>query len=282
MSRQAVILALVGSVAIVSAQAPEQTAPAFEVASVKRNDSGGTGGGVGLRPNGYAATNTPLRTMILHAYELKRFQLVGGPSWIDAERFDAQARAGRDATDAQLFAMVRALLADRFKLRVRRERREEQPIYALVKSRDDGKLGPQLKPSTVDCSPRQPVGRAGPPPGDPLPPQRNPCGLYVTSFGDQGGTVTTKARTLADLASAVGGTLDRPVVDRTGLEGVFEFDLKWGADGTRITPGAGGSAANDTPSLFTALQEQLGLRLESARGPVEVLVIDSVERPTPD
>jgi len=280
-NRQVLILAFVGGMAVGSAQAPEQSALAFEVASVKRNASGSSGGGVGLQPSGYAATNVLLRTMIVHAYQLKRFQIIGGPNWIDAERFDAQARAAQDATEDQLFAMVRTLLAQRFKLVVHKEVRE-QPVYALVKSQVDGKLGGRLKPSTVDCSPRQLVAGSVAPTIEPLPPRSNPCGIYVTSFGDRGGAVTTRAKTIADLASALGSTLDRSVVDRIGLQGTYEFDLTWGADDARITPGTAGTAASDTPSLFTALQEQLGLKLESTRGPVDVLVIDSVERPTPD
>src|SRR5688572_31664247 len=174
--------------------------------------------------------------------------------------------------------MVRTLLAQRFKLVVHKEVRE-QPVYALVKSQVDGKLGGRLKPSTVDCSPRQLVAGSVAPTIEPLPPRSNPCGIYVTSFGDRGGAVTTRAKTIADLASALGSTLDRSVVDRTGLQGTYEFDLTWGADDARITPG---TAASVTASVVTALQEQLGLKLGSTRGPVDILVIDSVERPTPD
>lgn len=116
-------------VASALAQAPMRVA--FDAASVKRSQDGDSRGGVGLRPGGYAAANALLRTIILHAYRVKAVQLVGGPDWIDAERFDIQARAPRAASDDEMFAMVRTLLADRFKLAVHREERE-LPVYVLA------------------------------------------------------------------------------------------------------------------------------------------------------
>jgi uncharacterized protein (TIGR03435 family) len=231
----------------------------FDAASVKRSNTGRTDGGVGLRPpNRYAASNVLLRTILVHAYRLKRFQVLGGPDWIDTERFDIDARAPEGTSSQEdLFQMVRSLLADRFQLATHREVRE-LPIYALVEARTDQRMGPQLKSSDVDC--------AAPP---------NPCGMSSTSFTNGGGTLSATGKTLDDLATTLGGMTDRAVVNRTRLSGKYQMDLNWGTDGLGST-----QSVSDLPPLFTAIQEQLGLRLEPSRGPVEVLVIDHIERPT--
>jgi uncharacterized protein (TIGR03435 family) len=241
-----------------SAQKPQVV---FDAASVKRSDTGQAGGGVGLRPGGYAAANTLLRTIVAHAYQMKRAFVVGGPDWIDGERFDITARASGDATEEELFAMIRALLADRFRLVAHLETRE-LPIYSLVRARSDGRLGANLRRSAPDCA------AAG-----------NPCGMTSTGFTNGAGVVITKGRTVGDLASTLGGMLDRNVIDNTGLSGTYEIDLKWGPD--EVRPGAA-AAESELPPIFTAIQEQLGLRLQPARGPVTVLVIDSAQRPTRD
>lgn len=235
---------------------------AFDAASVKPSTSGSTAiGGVGLRPpDRYAASNVLLRTIIVHAYRLKRFQVVGGPDWIDAERFDIDARAPQGTTEPDaLFQMAQALLRDRFKFVAHRETRE-LPIYALVEARNDGRLGAQMKPVTLDCSVRS-----------------NQCGIGSTLFNNGGGNLNAKGRTVDDLASALGGMLDRAVINRSHQTGQFEIDLQWGADRLGNGPDATNS---DLPPIFTAVQEQLGLRLEPSRGPVEVLVIDRIERPS--
>ena len=128
-----------------------QPAPAFEVASVKRNTSGGDEGSIGPRPGGYAMASIPVRLLIVRAYELRSFQVVGGPSWIDGERFDLNARAPESTPSKEILAMLRTLLAQRFKLVTHVEQRE-QPVYALVTARGDGRLGPQMKASTLNCS----------------------------------------------------------------------------------------------------------------------------------
>jgi uncharacterized protein (TIGR03435 family) len=244
-------------VASIHAQAPVT----FDAASVKRSQPGVANGGVGLRPpDRYAASNALLRTIVVHAYQLRRFQVIGGPDWIDAERFDIDAHAPEGTTSRDdLFRMVRSLLAERFRLVAHTETRD-LPVYALVEARSDGRLGPQLRAADADCS------AAG-----------NPCGMNATSFGDKGGTVSTSGRTLDDFATTLGGMLDRAVVNRTHQSGRYAIDLKWGADrlGNTATP-----TDRDLPPIFTAIREQLGLRLEPARGPVTVLIIDHIERPS--
>jgi uncharacterized protein (TIGR03435 family) len=253
--------------ALIFAQAapiPTSTDLAFEVASVKQNKSGERNSSTSGRAGGFTATNVTGQQLIVYAYRLRQFQLASGPSWLGSDRFDIQARVPEGAKQDNP-AMTRALLRDRFKLVAHTEIKQEQ-VYALVVDRVDGKLGPQLKPSTKDCQPSQP--------GTP-----SPCGMN-TSVNDVGGTLTGNGQTMEQLVNALGSFgLNRMVIDRTGLMGSFDIELKWRPDNLRSTTGA---QASDLPSIFAALQEQLGLRLESQRGPVEFLVVDSIERPTPD
>jgi uncharacterized protein (TIGR03435 family) len=273
---------------------PADTAPAFEVASVKPNRSGAPGGSFVMPPGRFTATNIPLKVLVTNAYQLSFFQVVGGPDWVSTERFDVAATAPVVAPVDQTRAMVRTLLKDRFKLVVHMETRDT-PIYALVKARADGRFGPKLVPSTMDCGPmraeraaataaaaRARGGRvAVPPPSGPNDPVV--CGMRrITRSGSA--TIGYRAGniTMAALANALRPYVGREVVDRTGLPGEFDFEVEFSPPPTTGPPDAGVPAAplDDAASVFTALQEQLGLKLESTRGPVELMVIDSAERPT--
>jgi uncharacterized protein (TIGR03435 family) len=280
-----VVLAMAaGSVAQDFSPAFAQAAakPSFEVASVKPNKSGEAGMSIGTQPGGrYVATNTPLRMLILNAFALQGQQLVGLPNWASSERFDILAIAGKDipqtkegATAIQL--MLQSLLQDRFALRAHFET-QELPAYALVLARADGTLGPQLKASPVDCEALAAARRAGGPPDRgvgavgtvaPAAGERRPCSMRMGR-----GTITAGTMTMANLAGSLSSAVQRTVIDRTGLTGGFDLDLTYSLDQT---------ADATSPSLFTALQEQLGLKLESVRVPTQVVVIDSIERPTPD
>jgi uncharacterized protein (TIGR03435 family) len=241
--------------------------PTFEVASVKRNTSGTATVSVGPRPGGYEATNVPLRLLVELAFGVRPSQIVGGPGWMLSERFDVAARAPEGAAPSIIPAMLRTLLRDRFKLRARSEIRE-QPIYALIPSRVDGRLGPQLKPSTVECTP---PGRTP-----------NPCRLSGT-IGAAAGSVKGTGQTLGQLATFLTRNVDRPVVDQTEISAPFDFEFSWTADDLRAAAAdAGTLPARERAGLFTALRESLGLKLEATRGPVEFVVIDSVEPPAPD
>jgi uncharacterized protein (TIGR03435 family) len=249
-----------------SAQTPIATSVdmAFEVASIKPNKSGATNSSTSGRAGSFSASNVTARELIIYAYRLRPFQLAGGPGWIGSDRFDIQARPPENANDNR--AMTRALLRDRFKLVAHTETRQEQ-VYALVLARPDGGPGPQLKASTQNCATSQP-GAA------------SPCGIN-TSVNDTTGRMTGTGQSMEGLVNALGGFgLSRMVLDRTGLKGQFDFELRWTPDNLRAP--AGQAQANDAPSIFAALQEQLGLRLESQRGPVEFLVVDRIEQPTPD
>jgi uncharacterized protein (TIGR03435 family) len=248
---------------------------------------------VGTLPGGrFTATNVPLRLLLRFAYEVQDFQLIGAPGWVDADRFDIVATAGGAAgLNPPIRLMVRALLEDRFRLAARTESREG-PIYALVLARSDGRLAPGLRRSGPECLPITPF------PGAPAPPPPPP-GVSVDPSRARGrcpflplpGRVSAREMTMAQWATLLTQFVARPVVDRTGLAGAFDFDLQWTPD-YLAQPGAIGGPAGappppappgvdpNGPSLFTALQEELGLKLDAARGPVEVLVIDRVERPT--
>jgi uncharacterized protein (TIGR03435 family) len=268
-------LAFVVLCSLTASLAAQPAAPAFEVASVRRNTSGDRTGPY-LRYEGLqvVVVNNNLFTIVRGAWGLPPPQILDGPDWVRSqrERFDIRAKAPDGTARPQMPLMVRALLADRFKLKVHTETRD-RPIYALVVARPDGKLGPQMSPATSDCKPGLAAGngdeRIAPPPsnGD-----RLACGLQSSLGSIRGGGVQ-----IADFARVLSflGVLERPVVDRSGLTADYELDLRWSPDAdraSRVNP--------DLPSLFTALREQLGLKLEPTTGPVEVLVIDSAERPT--
>jgi uncharacterized protein (TIGR03435 family) len=257
-----------------SAQPP--SAPTFEVASVKTNALRNGVRGHSFPGDRFVATNVPLRDLIVVAYgeagqSLPDAQLSGGPSWIDSDRFDVSAKAAGDGTNsvAQKQLMLRALLAERFRLIVHVESRT-LPIYALILARKSGALGPRLRHSDVDCE----ALRAS------QPGQRERCILYALPSGK----LMLRGQTMMALANAFTSLLDRMVIDRTRLPGGFDADADFNPEGlpgmTQLSRDDPNRPGNDVPSLFTAIQEQLGLTLESTRGPVKVLVIDRVERPT--
>jgi bla regulator protein blaR1 len=267
--------------------------PAFEVASVKRNTSNDGRVMLGFQPGGrFNATGVTLKMLIGMAYgagqPLAPFQTVGGPDWLDRDRFDIVAKAEGDVApgpNGPIPLMVRALLVERFKLVVHTESRE-MPVYALVKAKADGSLGPQLKPAAVDCSAMRGV-RGGPPPAPPAPGERPPCAMRIAPGNLQGGGMN-----MAQLSSALMRmpAVNRMVLDRTGLTGGYDFDLTWTPDqmpqllAGGPPPGAPPFPPIDPngPSLFAAVQEQLGLKLESTKGPVDIVVVDAAEQPTED
>jgi uncharacterized protein (TIGR03435 family) len=288
-------LMAMGAAALMIASVTAQDArPAFEAASVKPNRSSDLRISLFFQPGGrLTATGVTLRMLIGAAYggpqPLADFQIIGGPSWIGSDRFDVIAKAtgdpqpGPNGPPQEMFLMIRTLLEDRFHLVVKRETRE-LPVYALLMARDDRRPGPQLNPAAVDCAALR--GR-GAPASPPQPGERPSCGIRVAPGDMVGGGMT-----ILQLAGALSRmpAVNRTVVDRTGLTGAFDFELKW-------TPGTGGQFAAggappgapplppidpNGPSIFAAVQEQLGVKLESTKGPVDVIVIDRAEQPTED
>jgi len=260
----------------VAAQNPELE-PHFDAVSVKRNKSGENTGPY-LRYEGLqlVVVNNNLFTIMRGAWGLPPDLILGGPDWVrsERERFDILANAPDGTTRPQMPLMVRALLADRFKLKTHLETRD-LPIYALVQARPDGKLGPKMSPTTFDCKSWFEAKNRGERVVSPQPNGDAPvCVLQSAPGSVRGGGVP-----IADFARVLSflGVLGRPVLDRTGLTGDYAFDLRWSPDADRAR-----RVDPDFPSLFTAIREQLGLKLEATKGLVDVLVIDSAERPLPD
>ncbi len=218
------------------------------MASIKPNRSGAAPVGApgDVFANGvFRYTNVPLRLLIRQAFERPRGDDVrGGPGWLDSERWDFAARA--EAASANMLPMLRTLLSDRFRLRYHIES-EEGAVYALTLARSDRRVGPSLRPSTGSRS-------------------------YLGSTG----VITGHAVSMGDLARLLSGEAGRPVFDGTGLPGTFDIELRWAPS----TPSQPEAAPSDFPDLFTAVREQLGLRLQPSRGQIDRLVIDRVERPT--
>lgn len=254
----------------------------FEAASVK--PSTGPTGERG-QPGGYTATRT-VRFFIADAFffgtPLETSRVIGGPEWIDSARYEIIAKGEwqptPDGPPRELFLMIRSLLEERFKLKTHHETRE-LPTYELVVARADGKLGPALHRSDVDCDAVFAARRAGvpPPPRGPMDPP--PCRLM-------GGParIIAGGTTMEQLATNLALRVERRVIDKTGLSGRFEFNLAFTPDRTPDGPPPPGVPAIDPngPGIFTAIQEQLGLKLVPATAPADVVVIDSIERPTPD
>jgi len=263
--------------------APDPNVPVyFEAASIKPSDSAAQNRSIRRQPGGrFSTVNMPARALITFAYQLQDYQLLGGPSWLPNDRFDIVAKMEGDpppvlpgtGADHMMLAL-RSLLADRFKFKMHRETRE-MDIYALTMARPGGKPGPALKPASDACR-QQMAGRGAPAPGGPPPPI---CGIQTSAgrirFGDF---------PLSLFASSISGQLGRFVVDRTGLNGNWEFELTYTPEVRGNAPAGADTPPTDPngPSLFTAVQEQLGLKLEATKGPVDVVVIDSIEKPAID
>jgi len=230
--------------------------PQVEVAAIKANKSGDPGMSMGSPgPGRYLAENVTLRFLIQNAWNVREFQLVGIPDFIARERFDIQATMETGAPSNQLQAMMQSLLEERFRLKLHREKRE-QSIYSLLPVRNGIKIQ-ALAEGACSAGAGQPSTKG--------------CGNTSWGPAQVKGTGVSMT-TFTEMLSAV---MERSVVDNTGLKGLFDIALTWTPDDA-FTPAAAGSG----PSLFTAIQEQLGLRLESTKGQVEVLVVDSVERPS--
>lgn len=259
-----------------SPQQPSTPAPSFEVASIKPIGSDQGPFRLMFSPDGFNANGLTAKTLIGFAYNLKDFQISGGPGWVDSERYDIEAKMDEATIEAlkklpqeqafeQRRQMMQSLLADRFKLKVDQSSKE-MPIYALVVAKN----GPKLTQSAAPAS-----GPGGPADG--------PRSMMRMGLGELNATGVPISLLVDRLAREV----DRKVVDKTGLAGRYDFTLHWAPE--RPMPGLSGGDNQgpappppdaSAPSIFTALQEQLGLKLESQKGPVETLVIASIEKPS--
>ena len=250
------------------------------VASVKVNASGDQTSFTRRLPGGtFLASNMRVHDMIAFAHGLHSFEVEGGPDWIREVRFDVTMKAETNVGPTAIgptqigLQMARDVLAKRFSFQAHRERRE-RPVFALVRFREDGVLGPRIKRSGTDCAAlAAEAGKSG----APWPP-RSAEGRILCGLQTQGNTLTAGGYPMSEFQRFLTGQTQRVVIDRTGLAGAWDFEL------TFAPPDVAADAAADRniPTLFTALEEQLGLKLDSTRGPAEVLVVDRIERPTPD
>jgi uncharacterized protein (TIGR03435 family) len=245
---------------------PTSPAPPFEVASIKVNKSGSGSSHSRFKDGRFSATNETVKMFIQYdAYGIPARQIVGGPAWVDSERFDVEAKADDQSTtqmakldqaarSAMERQMMQQLLADRFHLAVHWDTKEV-PVYALVLA----KGGPKFSAT------KDPEGHSG----------------TSASGGRLKATAVTMTRLAETLTQLLSRELGRVVVDRTGLDGKYDLELNWSPDnGSSAFSDGGNNAASIGPSIFTALEEQLGLKLTSAKGPVRSLVIDHLEQPS--
>src|SRR5262249_52269321 len=224
------------------------------------NDRLELGGSMGWRPGALHATNLRLLGLLLSAYgktyrePLQAAQVIGGPAWTTTDRYDIVGKVSPDLAavppadlSEKVPALLQSLLEERFKLKVHWEKRE-LPVYVVRMADRNGKLGPQLHMSSLDCEH-----------------DRSKCFFQVKPGHMSGGFIDAET-----MVRTITTSLERVVIDQTGLKAKYDFELEWSPDQT----------STDKPSLFAAAREQLGLRIDSERAPVDVLVIDHVERPS--
>lgn len=226
---------------IMVSYAQSQTVPAFSVASIKRNDSVNANSYMSNLPGGgFSSRFTTLNRLILYAYRLKDYQLTGGPGWANSERYDIDAKADPTLSRDQVRLMIQNLLAERFQLKVRRDKKELS-VYALSPSKSGIKFGKASDQPT-------------------------------SAFDVGTGRLTGYGVSMADLADQLSLMLDRPVIDRTGMSGSFDLKLQYSPVENPVNPTSPSDGAG--PDILTAVEEQLGLRLEATKAAVDVLVID--------
>ena len=279
------VLLIAAAVALVQGRSQATPSPVFDVAVIKKNKSGDVSGAFGGPASSFISTNSTLRDFVVFAYDVRPFQIEKAPDWVTTDRWDINAKAdgvfpppipGRPDPRRQ---MLRALLVDRFKLVTHTESRQF-PIYALTMSKGDRSLGPNIQRSDTDCAAAFAAILRGPSP------TTTSTGLPICRLSSfPPGRLAAGTVPLQQIVSALSQILQRTVVDRTGLSGNYDVLLTWTPDQAPTAPvGRPDTAPFDPngPSVFTAIQEQLGMKLESTKGPVEVLVIDHVEKPTSD
>jgi bla regulator protein blaR1 len=262
---------------------PATAPPQFEVASIKPAAPDQRGMFIRTAPGGRVnVTNMPLKEMMVLAWHIQPFQIEGGPSWMESARYDISAKPEKTPKEGDVSLMLQSLLADRFQLKIHHESKD-LPLYALVVASKEGKLGPQLTPTKeggcTQFDPSKP-----PPPMEPGKPPVLGCGGMF--MGPD--RVTGAGIGIDQLIPVLSRILGRTVVDKTGLTGKFDIRAQWTPDQNQLRALAGGAQPDaqvpqfdpNGPSMFTALQEQLGLKLESQKGPVDMIVIDHVEKPS--
>jgi uncharacterized protein (TIGR03435 family) len=240
------VLALLGAMLVVVPLLSQTTPTAFEVASVKRNDSATNRSSTSMLPGGrFLAIFTTLDRQIINAYRIKDYQLSGGPSWVYSERYDIEAKADGNTSRDQMRLMIQGLLTERFRLEMHQEKKDI-PVYALVAGKN--RTGLQAAPDRA-----------------------------TSGFETARGRITGQGVSMTELADQLSRMVDRPVINKTGLTGFFDLKLEYSPVESQSTAPAPDLPA---PDIFTAVQEQLGLKLEATKTQVDVLVIDHAEKPS--
>lgn len=294
-------LATIGAIAVVAslltgmfavpssrAQTPTPAAdrPAFDTASVKTGDSADQHLRMNWQPGGRYTADIPLRPLIAAIYldSFTKSRLVfGGPSWVDSKRFIIEAKADSNPTGDQRWLLVRTLLEDRFKLILHHQTRQ-LPVYALVHLKA-GKLGPQLTLHSADAKCAE--AGAGKPLAQPGAGEAMPayCGGFFMNPRPGDLRETGNAVTMDMFGPFLTQSVDRPILNKTGLAGTYDFSIEFSPEQGPGAPVGDAATAPDSsaqPSIFTAIEQQLGLKLEAQMGPIDVIVIDHVEEPSPN
>jgi uncharacterized protein (TIGR03435 family) len=278
MSRILCVAAIVACTSAARIVAQSGEVPAFEAASIRLQD--GDPGYVPSTPTQFVDVNATLRSLVTWAWNVRGFQVDGGPEWAESRRFDVAARAPRPVSEATMRLMVRQLLADRFQLKTHIEQRQ-MPRYVLRTARSDRRLGQGLQAARIDChavlSERF---------GAPAPERSNgPACNWRVAIAPPVAQMMVDGAPMREFAGLLERLLNRKVVDATNLNGTYDIRLEFSSDQIPLPMPAGDTPpapAREGLSLFTAVREQLGLTLESERGPVDVIVIESAQLPTPN
>lgn len=266
-------------------QAQDAVRPDFEVASVKVSPSDSRGGRFAALPGGrLSVRNNPLRNLILNAYDVRNFQILGLPAWVDSDHYDIDAKASGSPAEAQMMQMLQSLLADRFKLKVYYETKE-LPVFVLTAAKGGIKLQPWKEGSCIAYEAGQPL--PAPAPGQEA---LKPCGNNLVFRKGPNMEWNATKIDMPKPTMVLSSILARTVIDGTGFAGTFDLHLEWSNDeNAAAAPKAAESgdigkpvsaADTDGQSIITVLQQQLGLKLESTKGPVQVLVVEHVEKPS--
>jgi uncharacterized protein (TIGR03435 family) len=269
-----IMLSVPLSGARLAAQTPAEASGAqFDVVSIKRSPNDAGGGGIRSLPDGtMIMTNHPIRSIILSASPVPAREVEGLPDWVDRERYDVTLKPPVGPGRQQRREMMRNMFAERMMFEAHVEERERD-VFALVLARSDGRLGPELKPSTLDCGPRPPGSPPPPPPTFTAAEAQGVCGGLVGQ-----GAIVSGGLLLDSFVINISGAAGRQVVNRTGLQGFYALTLRWAVP---RPPGATDAPVDDNyPDFFTALQEQLGLKLQPEKMLMPILIVDHIERPT--
>lgn len=272
--------------------AQTEARPAFEIVSIKPNRTNQGIPAFMFQPGGRViGGNVDTQQIILVAYGLEEVQLVNAPDWVSTERFAVEARTNDATPSSTIRLMLRAMLADRFGFVAHSERRD-LPMLALTMARPDERLGSRIRPSGSECAPIQPPSGVPIPPPPPPPPAGSPGPMRLILPTDEPprrrcgaamapGWISARTITMREFARVLSQLTGRPVVDETGLADAYDLDMLFQPEGLRgAVVGTPPQAVSDAPALATALRDDLGLRLDARRGPVDVLVVDRIERPT--